>query len=57
MFMSGPKFFGKFLKVVIERERSLLFDMLHNMRLLVKVNVFLNNLILYDLDCIKCTKE
>ena len=31
--------------------------MLHNMRLLVKVNVFLNNLILYDLDCIKCTKE
>ena len=31
--------------------------MLHNKRLLVKVNVFLNNLILYDLDCIKCTKE
>ena len=32
--------------------------MLHNMRLLVKVNVFfLNNLILYDLDYIKCTKE
>ena len=31
--------------------------MLHNMRLLVKVNVFANNLILYDLDCIKCTKE
>ena len=22
MFMSGPKFFGKFLKVVIEREKS-----------------------------------
>ena len=31
--------------------------MLHNKRLFVKVNVFLNNLILYDLDCIKCTKE
>ena len=23
----------------------------------VKVNVFLNDLILYDLHCIKCTKE
>ena len=32
--------------------------MLHNKRLLVKVNVFFsNNLIQYDLDCIKCTKE
>ena len=31
--------------------------MLHNMRLLVKVNVFSNNLVLYDLDCIKYTKE
>ena len=25
MFMSGPKFFGQFLKDTIERERSLLF--------------------------------
>ena len=31
--------------------------MLHNMRLLEKVNFFSNNLILYDLDYIKCTKE
>ena len=31
--------------------------MLHNMRLLVKVNVFLNSLIVYGLDFIKCTKE
>ena len=31
--------------------------MLHNMRLLAKVNVFFsNNLVLYDLDCIKYTK-
>ena len=61
--MSGPKFFGQFLKVAIER--SLLF--VQQMRQIWNVTqyevagegecFFSNNLILYDLDCLKCTKK
>ena len=63
--MSGPKLFGQFLKVAIERERNLLF--VQQMRQIWYVTqyevvgegkcFFSNNLILYDLDYIKCTKE
>ena len=63
--MSGPKLFGQFLKVAIERERNLLF--VHQMSQIWYVTqyevvgegkcFFSNNLILYDLDYIKCTKE
>ena len=66
--MSGPKFFGQFLKVATEREREKVLICAANeansecytikiMRLPVKVNVFSHNLILYDLDCLKCIKE
>ena len=63
--MSGPKLFGQFLKVAIERERSLLFvQQMSQIWYVTQYEVvgegkcfFSNNLILYDLDYIKCTKE
>ena len=62
--MSGPKLFGQFLKV--ERERNLLFvQQMKQIWYVTQYEVvgegkcffFSNNLILYDLDYIKCTKE
>ena len=63
--MSGPKLFGQFLKVAIERERNLLFvQQMSQIWYVTQYEVvgegkcfFSNNLILYDLDYIKCTKE
>ena len=59
MFVSGQKFFGQFLKVAIEREKSQLMQIMNVTQYEVpgELNVFSNNLILYDLDCIKCNKE
>ena len=61
--MSGPTPFGYFLKVAIEREKSLLcVQQMRQIWYVTQYEVvgegkcFLNNLIQYDLDYIKCTK-